>query len=84
MSEIVQKTVHEVAGRRFDTLEEAQAYVRNTKACAVLESRLEESSIYCRDTSANEIADWIVSNYETIKNVMEGKRSIKNCDGESA
>lgn len=46
-------------GTTFDSKESAEAYERK----AAFVSELEASDIYWRETSADEVAEWLLANY---------------------
>jgi hypothetical protein len=72
MSEITEITVFRVGAAQFDTRDAAVTHIRRTKSHGTLMHELADSGIYFRDTTADEIATWIVDNYERIRQIVEG------------
>jgi hypothetical protein len=75
MTKITQKTVFCVGDFTFDTEAEAQSHIRYGRAHAALQAKLLDDScnIYWRDTSADEVAQWIIENFDSIKSLIEGE-----------
>jgi dihydroneopterin aldolase len=74
MSTIRQKIVYCVGDFTFDTAVEAAQHIHYVKLHAALVSHLEASNIYFRDTSASEVAEWIIKNLDAIKEAVEGDK----------
>jgi len=75
MSGIEQKIVYCVGDFTFDTQADAEAHVRRVNARKDLVLLLETAAYRWRVAPSDEIADFVIDNFEAIKTIIENPQS---------
>lgn len=77
IKEVVEKVVYVVGEFSFDTREEALAHIRYVESHSDLRDLFDASDIYWRDTSSDELAEFVIRNFEAIKSILELEEQVK-------